>query len=582
MRLAGRLAIVLSLGCGCLSPILASTSDGIVLNVTSAPGPADVTLNWTGSQAPYSIYRSSSPAGVVAPANLVGVTNLEAWSETPPVGNIIYYEVTGIGCGTGADCPSGFCVDGVCCNTACNGTCQSCNVPGSPGTCTPIAAGTDPAGECGAGAACDGLGNCRKQNGGTCAQGSDCLSANCADGFCCDTACTGLCEQCNLAGAAGTCTAAPAGSDPHNDCPTDAVSTCGRTGFCSGSRTCSLYPSGTVCFGASCASGSTSNNPATCDGAGTCVDGGQRNCSPYACNSATGLCVGSCSSDAQCAGGFKCETSTHLCLAAAGQSCAGNSACITHACCSNVCRDLTSDPGNCGTCGTQCSNAHGTTACVASACSPTCSGFWTSCDGNPNNGCETATDTITNCGGCGVTCTRANAASTCPSGVCTLGACIAGFDNCDGNSTNGCESNHVTYPNSCVTATDMGSFSGDTACGFLCPANTNWVLFNSTTGLTSAWFHARVHEASDCPATIEHQIRLLVPAGVDYDLYVYRPSCGTLVASSTNGAGQTDVVTIQQADDFQKDDSFDYWVEVRYFGGSSCSPWTLQFFGHSC
>ena len=34
-----------------------------------------------------------------------------------------------------SDCGSGFCVDGICCNNACLGTCQSCNVTGSEGTC---------------------------------------------------------------------------------------------------------------------------------------------------------------------------------------------------------------------------------------------------------------------------------------------------------------------------------------------------------------------------------------------------------------------------------------------------------------
>ena len=47
-------------------------------------------------------------------------------------------------------CGSGLqCVDGVCCDSSCTGTCQACNVAGSLGTCTPVPLGTDPAGECG-------------------------------------------------------------------------------------------------------------------------------------------------------------------------------------------------------------------------------------------------------------------------------------------------------------------------------------------------------------------------------------------------------------------------------------------------
>src|SRR5262249_36193554 len=51
-------------------------------------------------------------------------------------------------CTMASQCPTGFCVDGVCCNSACNGTCESCAVPGSLGTCTAVPDGTDPDGEC--------------------------------------------------------------------------------------------------------------------------------------------------------------------------------------------------------------------------------------------------------------------------------------------------------------------------------------------------------------------------------------------------------------------------------------------------
>ena len=52
------------------------------------------------------------------------------------------------------ECSSGFCVGGVCCNTACTGTCQACTtaLTGSAnGTCASITAGTAaPAGQCAA------------------------------------------------------------------------------------------------------------------------------------------------------------------------------------------------------------------------------------------------------------------------------------------------------------------------------------------------------------------------------------------------------------------------------------------------
>jgi hypothetical protein len=52
-------------------------------------------------------------------------------------------------CDEPSDCGAGlFCVDSVCCNSACNGTCQACDLPGSVGTCTNVPNGQDPDGEC--------------------------------------------------------------------------------------------------------------------------------------------------------------------------------------------------------------------------------------------------------------------------------------------------------------------------------------------------------------------------------------------------------------------------------------------------
>jgi hypothetical protein len=51
-------------------------------------------------------------------------------------------------CSAKEQCTSGFCVEGVCCNSACGGTCESC-VAGQRGRCDPIPDGTDPKMQCG-------------------------------------------------------------------------------------------------------------------------------------------------------------------------------------------------------------------------------------------------------------------------------------------------------------------------------------------------------------------------------------------------------------------------------------------------
>lgn len=63
-------------------------------------------------------------------------------------------------CASDDECESGHCVDRMCCSDACSGTCESCAVPGSIGSCTIVPAMTDPDGECGPLGYCDGVGGC--------------------------------------------------------------------------------------------------------------------------------------------------------------------------------------------------------------------------------------------------------------------------------------------------------------------------------------------------------------------------------------------------------------------------------------
>jgi len=91
--------------------------------------------------------------------------------------------MNGTACTNASDCASGFCTDGVCCNTACNGQCVSCNQAGFAGRCSPYKAGTDPEKECGTntgvcGATCDGVSACAYP-----AYGSSCGGCSVCDGM---------------------------------------------------------------------------------------------------------------------------------------------------------------------------------------------------------------------------------------------------------------------------------------------------------------------------------------------------------------------------------------------------------------
>lgn len=134
----------------------------------------------------------------------------------------------GAPCMHAGQCPSGFCVDGVCCEEACDPSgaanlCKACNVPGFEGRCVHVLDGTDPRAQCpeespetcGRDGLCDGVGKCRRWGRGTacgepvCAAGTityapacdgqgqcvpgtavTCAPYVCADGKSCATSCT--------------------------------------------------------------------------------------------------------------------------------------------------------------------------------------------------------------------------------------------------------------------------------------------------------------------------------------------------------------------------------------------------------
>lgn len=108
----------------------------------------------------------------------------------------------GAACASSSECGTGFCVTGVCCDSAC-GECQSCNEPGSIGTCVDAKLGTDPKNEClfpgddpGCGYTCNGLGSCgftSKPAGTKCGASAGDAGTGFCESFACDG--SGACEK---------------------------------------------------------------------------------------------------------------------------------------------------------------------------------------------------------------------------------------------------------------------------------------------------------------------------------------------------------------------------------------------------
>lgn len=119
--------------------------------------------------------------------------------------------------------------------------------------------------------------------------------------------------------------------------------------------------------------------------------------------------------------------------------------------CVSRCVDLQTDPRNCGACGTICPAAtNGVAACVAGRCAVMCNAGYGDCDGSSTNGCETLTRTsLTHCGTCGNVCPGVmGAMPACNNGVCGI-ACPTGRGDCDMMTANGCETDTRMEVNHC-------------------------------------------------------------------------------------------------------------------------------------
>ncbi|AKT37388.1 uncharacterized protein CMC5_015240 [Chondromyces crocatus] len=247
-------------------------------------------------------------------------------------------------CGTASQCQSGFCVDGVCCDTACNATCQACSATakgaGEDGTCGNAADNQDPHNDCesedqttcGRDGTCDGAGSCRLYpTGSSCGETAGCDSGVQTSPDQCDGAGTcliGGTESC------GSYACDPTGMSCLSSCTT--IADCATGFYCNAQNECVAQKTGinqacTAGLEGECASG-------------YCVDG-------YCCNDA---CDGECRAcstakkgtgsngtcgnvaintdpDAEC-NGFTCSGG------ACRTTCSGSTQCVVnYTCTSNAC-----------------------------------------------------------------------------------------------------------------------------------------------------------------------------------------------------------------------------------------------------
>jgi hypothetical protein len=344
------------------------------------------------------------------------------------------------------ECTSTFCVDGVCCGTACS-TCQACATAlqahaGSNGVCSAALMNTDPHANCPSGSTCNGSGACGLKNGQPSASANACSSGNVADGVCCASACSAACDVCSVAKGAsadGTCAPAPLGS-PGNPA-------CGAGVACNGAIA--------SCPGASCATDAGCLTGFYCGASGTCQP--------------------------QKAAGSSCDVAAGAsgdCLQGECRECAGSASCVDGVCCaSSACP-------TCEACAAPLQAPGGTNGTCAPALQGTA----------PHGECS-GTSTCNGAGVCGLKNGQPSVMpSACASGFAANAVC------CDQACTGTCAVCSVaagaTTDGMCVTAPGDASCDGGVCKGPLCGASDAGGLADAESGPDAEGEEAAARDAS--------------------------------------------------------------------------------------
>jgi hypothetical protein len=227
--------------------------------------------------------------------------------------------------------------------------------------------------------------------------------------------------------------------------------------------------------------------------------------------------------------------------------------------CGSDCVDLNVDPTHCGACGVACPAS---AQCTDGACVAECVAPLADCDGNISNGCETNVATsLNNCGACGNVCTpQPFATPACTSGACTIGSCVDGFANCDSNVGNGCEL--LLKSNPPCGSTVMPPMAGDV------PGS---ALVLSDAAERSVRLRVLEQDLSSLPRNLSVQFTLTAPPGVIYRLEGSCDTCSTMVSGNSSI-----ILGWEEALPLGVDSSRDVFVKVVHVAGSSCLPWTLE------
>ncbi len=216
--------------------------------------------------------------------------------------------VNGTACKADDQCPTQNCVDGVCCESACNGQCEHC---GGDGKC--VATKGDPVGNRDA---CTGDDGCR----GSCdGKTRDACTGQADSGTACGTpSCTANIEHAGSCGDDGKCKVEDNACDPYVCGETSCKAMCETRDDCQGDLDCVAGTCKALTTSAECNSDNTKS---------ALKDGKLKDCAPFLCNPETGTCREVCGNSEDCGSGAVCNEVSKVCEASPVETPSDDSGC---------------------------------------------------------------------------------------------------------------------------------------------------------------------------------------------------------------------------------------------------------------
>jgi hypothetical protein len=313
-------------------------------------------------------------------------------------------------------------------------------------------------------------------------------------------------------------------TNPDDGCETNTTVSpnCGGCGVtCSGGTP--------QCNGTMCVSGCTPPKSTLCNGT-TCVDTGN---DPQNCNGCGDVCAaGPANSTPTCTNstcGYACNMNYTGCPVSAP----------------TTCENLTNDPNNCGACAHVCdAPANGSTSCVSSTCTPTCTGTTPNlCASEGTYGtCVSFSGDVNDCGSCGNVCgagtnkpAPTDGSSICASGTCDF-TCEAGYTKCETQWE--CLAPPLTGA-AFVSAGSGFTPSSTGGCGTAaqpCENLSDGVAYAKTKSYASLYVAHGTYGVLDGPIVLDPATSLAVYGGWTYASGTWTPDCAWQASSTTIAA----------------------------------------------